>query len=247
MDNQTPARVAAGVPTGGQFAEMDRAEADIDLTNFLIVDGDESVIAKLEPTIEHGIVTIPLPSGGERQIDVDDLPNRPDDYLDPAADLLANGNIRLYYACDDESPFEYEWPEGAQFREFHSEGARDDFIREQESALGDDAEVFIVDHFEHSGSRYTLLGKLGEEIRTQDRWDSRPSCVLVVPAGENGYGDPRLAGQDILREFNDYVSGDVYFVEVVDVLPNGDVEEISTVHGYIGRESTQSIVTSRDY
>ena len=241
MDNSNPARVAAGVPTGGQFAVMDRAEADVNLT------GDpKAVTASLEPTIEHGIVKIALPDGSAREFPATYLPFVPDDAIDPAADLLADGTVRLHYATLDTDPYEHEFSEGVTFREFRFEQDRDDFIREQESALGPDAEVFIVDHYEHGGSIFRLLGKLGEDIRTGDRWDSRPSCVIVVPAGENGFTDPREAARAELAQYNEFCNGETYVLEVVDIDPNGDMEHVSSVHGYIGQDNTQSIVNAKE-
>lgn len=138
------------------------------------------------------------------------------------------GKVQIAYLSYEECP-EYEFEDGVEFKEFTTQIARDEFYG-QMAILHGVSRVFIVEHYEHSGHHYSLVGEGNYPDR---QFDVRPSVVLVVPDDAT---EPREYAQGILDEYNAYLAGEVYGVVVETFEPDGTPVDCDAVWGYIGTE-----------
>lgn len=233
-------RQPAGIPVGGQFASHDRPDADVDLSTFLFVGDDKTELAVLDSKMSNGVISYSVGPGVLDEFDAREFGGDISDWIDPHVTLHADGTKTFRWAVGDDTGGSFDWEDmGLKFQEFTSEHARDEFVAEQlaEGVAGD--RIFIVEHFEHGQSRYSVLGTYDNYMSVTDRWDSRPSCVLVLA---DDFTDPRQAADGLLEEYTSWCNGDVYGIREVTVAPDGTVGDEESVWGFIGSENAAQSV-----
>lgn len=176
----------------------------------------------------------------------DDLPfdavleSEPCEWIDPVVYKREDGTYTVAYALLDEfaeSPFDFD--NGVEFEEFTNEWDRDEFYNSTDTTTH---VAYIVDHFEHSSHRYTLLGTL-EHLGMYYRFDSRPSGVLRVPLD---FTDTKAAAVSLLEEYTSWVNGDVYGIVREDFDAEGNQIGYESVWGFIGSEYAESAIKNID-
>ena len=172
-----------------------------------------------------------------------DLAYEPAEWIDPVVTLGANGGYTVAYAVHDTDAghiHPINDTEGAEFQEFRTEWDRDEFYEATDLATH---VPFVVDHFEHGSSIYSLAGTHADK-GIYYTFDSRPSGVLRVPVD---FTDPAEAAKGILAEYTSWVNGDVYGI-VRQTFDNRGVEigDHEAVWGFIGTEYAESVVKDID-
>lgn len=177
----------------------------------------------------------------------DDLPFdavldfEPCEWIDPVVTPRADGSFTVAYAVQDsdgwsESPIEDS--DGINFREFTSAWGRDEWVSEQD----DTDHVFIVNHYEHGASVYTVAGS-ARTVLDPGGFDTRPSCVLVLAPD---FTDPATAAEAIMAEYTSWANGDVYGIVRQDFAADGTETLNESVWGFIGTEYAESVVADID-
>lgn len=154
-------------------------------------------------------------------------------WSDPIVGVNADGKVEVAYLTDDVADTEYEFEEGVEFKEFRTEWDRNEFMAAKVEEFGAEF-VFIVEHYEHSGSHFSLVN---EGQYPDRRWDVRPSVVLVVPTDVT---EPREFAKGVLDTYNSYLAGDNYGLVIETFEKDGSPVFADAVWGYIGDDYAQA-------
>lgn len=163
-----------------------------------------------------------------------------DEWIEPKVEREDGKTVITYASRDDYYPWSpVEDVEGIQWEEFRTEWDRDEFAREQ---LAAGWSVFVVDHFEHSVSVYTVLGPWEEqhEHRGIDLWDSRPSVILALRSEH--FTDPAEAAASVAAEYTAWAQGEVYTLVREEYDAEGNLIETDSVGGYIGDDHAKQAI-----
>lgn len=110
------------------------------------------------------------------------------DYITAAITRVDDRTVVATYATPDSEGYDIEDAReatGFVWEEFTDQWDRDQFIADQRAAGVVPSRIWVVDHMEHSLHDFTPAYSMTHPVknyRPADRWDTRPSCVLVVPA-----------------------------------------------------------------
>lgn len=177
-----------------------------------------------------------------------ELEHEPCEWIDPnireeGGDILITYAVHDHYAYTD-NPLDED--RGATFQEFTTQWDRDAYAEEQ---LDQGRHVYLVDHYEHSMSRYTVIGKFrgNEGHRGIDYWDSRPSGILSL---DNEWTNPDEIAPGLMEEYTSWVNGDVYGIVTERFTLAGDEweqAEEDSVWGFIGTDYAQQVVNEGGY
>lgn len=150
-------------------------------------------------------------------LDTLDYTYDPSPFHNKVARLHPDGTLTVRYAHTDIEPVDVDdlldgW--SAQWVEFNSEVARDEFVAEQRRNKVAPSRIFVVDHHDHGMSDFTVAYQMTHPIknyRPADRWDTRPSVVLVVSDTTPVKSRSRHADA-VCQRMSDVTNGDVYGV-----------------------------------
>lgn len=177
------------------------------------------------------------------RLDDFEIGSEPCEWIEPKIEVADDGLIAvLRYAVADHDPSPFEWCDVRFFqadRRYVSPHTHDE-------VLESDA-VFQVERYEHGLVSYSLVADGRGYVDRQ--WDVCTVGVIGVPAGPEGYTNPREAAAVWLDEYTKWCNGDVYGV-VEAHYSRSSVEDswalVDDVHdscwGYIGSDVAQEAV-----
>lgn len=167
-----------------------------------------------------------------------DLPFEADEMVDPF--LSEDGNT-FRYGVRDDSPHEYELPEGVEFVQGNPRNVN--YVGDVETWLegmndNPNVVVFPVDVYEHGDILYSLSGS-----GPQCQFDTaRGGACIAVPTGPEGFTNPQDAAAAILNEYTAWCNGDVYGIVEMNRDPETNTwTEGDTCWGFYGWEYAETV------
>lgn len=244
--SETTIRQPSGIPVGGQFANRGYKDADVQLNrptgaHRTGLTGQEV----LASTVNGTVITYNRAPGVQVDVDVSAYTDSiPDEHRATRVVLNKSGKVSVSFAEWDESGGVHKFPEGCGFREFGSESDRNAFVREHTSVGIPASHIFIVEHHSHGASRFAVLGNPGIARGPSDRWDAKPSCVLIV---RPDIANPAEAADAMIAEYTAYHQGETYGIRTLTLDASGEELDNRSVWGFIGDDEVDRVIRAGSF